>query len=87
VDNSLDARILLEYTFESWKVAAVHLFKSRTHAAYFFDAFYNFSLRIAQVVNDYHIIACGLKFNGGVRTNKARTTSDKDGLFHIDMCR
>ena len=44
VDNTLDARVFLEYTFESRKVAAVHLFKSRTHATNFFDTFHNFSL-------------------------------------------
>ncbi len=71
VDDARDARILLEQAMQGVNVGTVALHKDGANASDALDTVDNIGITVAQVVNNYHLVASILQFHGGVRTDKA----------------
>ena len=71
VDDARDARLLLEQAMQGVNVGTVALHKDGANASDALDTVDNIGITVAQVVNNYHLVASILQFHGGVRTDKA----------------
>ena len=85
MDDTGDAAVLLEDTFEGLHIAAVHLFESGPLAGYLLDAVDDLSIRVGEIVHDDYFVACLLQLHRGVAADEARTSGDKNFLFHTSM--
>jgi len=75
--------VLLEDPFEGLHIAAVHLFESGPLACYLLDAVDDLCIRVGEIVHDDYFVACLLQLHRGVAADEARTSGDKNFLFHI----
>ena len=83
MNNTLNLRILLEYTLKGLHVAAVHLLEGGTNARNLLNTVNYVGIRVREIVNDYYLIACFLQFHGCMASNETRTTRYQNCLFHI----
>ena len=82
VYHGLDAVVLPQKIKQLFLVGDVHLAKMRLYARYLGDVVHYVGGRIAQVVNDVHLVALLLQFYGGVAANEA-CAACYQYFFHI----
>ena len=83
MNDALNLRVLLEYTFQSIKITTVHLLEGRTDTCNLLNTIEDVLIRIRQIVDDDHLITCLLKFYCSMTSYEARTTCYQYCLFHF----
>ena len=86
VDNTLDARVILEELAQRLDVGTVGLYESGAHARDAFDAIEHLDVRVGQIVDDNNFVACVLQFYGRVGADVTRSPGNQNLSFHDDRC-